>query len=405
MTAGSSDGTPRRLTSEQLALEAGTTLEAVSRLVDGGMLQRDADGRHDIGDVPRVRLATALAEGGVDLDDLLSLMRLGVFQLDWVARLWTVAEPTGRTFEAFATSLGDRGDHLPAVYAALGLAIPPPDTVMRRDEEVAIGEFIDFWTVVDDQPESKLRAARIAGEGIRRIQEATQDLFDELGGPPIFRLRRGMSPDEAIRPATRMSPMLAILLPWLQARHQEHEVFARIVIYVEDALAESGRTVRRDELPAIAFVDLTGYTELTVEAGDERAAQFATTLQALAESAARAHRGRIVKLLGDGVMLRYASVTEAVESVGMLMAAIVEAGLPPAHSGIAAGPMVVRDGDVYGHIVNLAARIAAHAGPGELLLPAAVAERLTATTPWTDAGEAHLKGLSEPVRLARVRLE
>ncbi len=104
-------------------------------------------------------------------------------------------------------------------------------------------------------------------------------------------------------------------------------------------------------------------------------------------------------------MLRYASVAEAVESVGALMAAIEAAGLPPAHAGIAAGPMVVRDGDVYGHTVNLAARIAAHAAPGELLLPVAVADRLAATTQWADAGEAALKGLAEPIRLVRVRLD
>lgn len=407
MTVGPShgDGAARRLTSEQLALEAGTSAEAVARLIDGGMLQRDADGLHAIEDVPRVRLATALAEGGIDFDDLLALIRSGEFGLDWVARLWAVAEPTGRTFEAFAAPLGGGADHLRSVYAAFGLAIPPPATMTRRDEELAIGAFIDFWTAIDDDPESQLRAARIAGEGIRRIQEATQDLFDELGGPPVFRLRRGLSADEAIEPATRLSPMLAVVLPWLQARHQEHEVFARIVAYVEDALAQSGRTIRREELPAIAFVDLTGYTELTVEAGDERAAQFATTLQTLAETAARRHRGRVVKLLGDGVMLRFASVAEAVESVRALMAAIESAGLPRAHAGIAAGPMVVRDGDVYGHTVNLAARIAAHAAPGELLLPMAVADRLAATTLWTDAGDAALKGLSEPVRLARVRLE
>jgi class 3 adenylate cyclase len=79
----------------------------------------------------------------------------------------------------------------------------------------------------------------------------------------------------------RLSPVVAQLLVWLQKRHQEHEVFGRIVSYVEDTLAEQGNAERRDEAQAIAFVDLSGYTELTVEAGDERAAQFATSLQAL----------------------------------------------------------------------------------------------------------------------------
>ena len=181
-------------------------------------------------------------------------------------------------------------------------------------------------------------------------------------GHPTRRPQRGRSPEEAARPSMRFSPVIVQLLAWLQKRHMESEVFGRIVAYVEGVLVEDGRVERR-EPPAIAFVDLTGYTALTVEAGDERAARFATTLQTLAESAAREYRGRVVKLLGDGVMLRYPSAPDAVRSVQGLMAAIVEAGLPAAHAGIAAGPLVLRDGDVYGHTVNLAARIAGHAGP------------------------------------------
>jgi adenylate cyclase len=140
----------------------------------------------------------------------------------------------------------------------------------------------------------------------------------------------------------RLSPVVAQLLVWLHKRHLESEVFGRIVSYVERTMVEEGIAKRPAEAQAIAFVDLSGYTELTVEAGDERAAFFATALQALAESAARAHRGRVVKLLGDGVMLRYSSITDAVRSVRGLMAAIGAAGLPPAHAVIAAGPLVVR---------------------------------------------------------------
>ncbi len=74
---------------------------------------------------------------------------------------------------------------------------------------------------------------------------------------------------------------------WLQGRHQEHEVFGRIVTYVEETLIQAGRGERRGQLPAIAFIDLTGYTEMTASAGDEHAAESATMLQVLAESAVR----------------------------------------------------------------------------------------------------------------------
>ncbi len=391
------------LSLDRLAREAGTTPDYVARLVDARAIEADGDGRFAIEDVPRVRLTLALAEGGIELDDLMSVIRSGALQLDWVARLWTVGEASGRTFDAFAASLGERAVHLPGIYAALGLAPPLPDTVMRRDEEQVITDFLELWSLVDDRPEVYLRAARIAGDGVRRIQGATQDLFDELGGPPGYQIAKGKSPSDAMRPALRLGPVIAELMVWLQARHQEHEVFGRIVTYVEETLVQEGRGERRGQQPAIAFIDLTGYTEMTDSVGDEHAARAATMLQNLAAAAVRSRRGRVVKLLGDGVMLQYSSVNDAIDSVRELMTSIVAASLPPAHAGIAAGSMVVRDGDVYGHTVNLAARIASHARAGELLVAAdALDQSAGESRGLVDAGSATLKGIAQPVRLLRV---
>ncbi len=390
------------LTSDRLASEAGTTPEYIARLVEAGAIVADVDGRFATEDVPGVRLMLALADGGIELDDLMSVIASGALRLDWVARLWTLGDPSGRTFDGFAETLGERAVHLPGIYAALGLAPPTPDTVMRQDEELVITHFLELWGLVDDRPDVYLRAARIAGDGVRRIQGATQDLFDELGGPPGDQIAKGKSPDDSMRPALRLSPVLAELMVWLQARHQENEVFGRIVTYVEKTLIQAGRGERRGQQPAIAFIDLTGYTEMTASAGDERAAQSATMLQTLAASAVRSRRGRVVKLLGDGVMLQYSSMIEAIDSVRELMASIAAAGLPPAHAGIAAGSMVVRDGDVYGHTVNLAARIASHAGAGELLVAAdGVDESTGESLGLVDAGSATLKGIADPVRLLR----
>ena len=280
-----------------------------------------------------------------------------------------------------------------------------PDTVMRQDEERIITDFLELWSLLDDRPEVYLRAARIVGDGVGRIQGATLDLFDELGGPPNSQLGQGRSPAEAIRPALRLSPVLAEMMVWLQARHQEHDIFGRVVTYVEETLIKAGRSERHGQQPAIAFIDLTGYTEMTASGGDEQAARSATLLQDLAASAVRSRRGRVVKLLGDGVMLQYLSMVDAIESVRELMATIAAAGLPPAHAGIAAGPLVARDGDVYGHTVNLAARIASHAGAGELLVAADGVDDPTVDRLELEGAEsATLKGIADPVRLLRVPL-
>jgi adenylate cyclase len=76
------------------------------------------------------------------------------------------------------------------------------------------------------------------------------------------------------------------------------------------------------------------------------------------------------------------------------------AGLPPAHVGVAAGPVVAQGGDYFGRTVNLAARIAAHAGAGQVLVSQSVAE--AASPPgvaFVEVGEAQLKGFARPVRV------
>ena len=172
---------------------------------------------------------------------------------------------------------------------------------------------------------------------------------------------------------------------------------------MEREVAAAGRAQPRpDDPPAIAFVDLTGYTELTMSGGDERAAEYATRLHLVASRVVGTHGGRVVKQLGDGVLLRFRTGEGAVAAVRELVTEITGAGLPQVHAGIAVGRFVVRDGDVYGSVVNLASRIAAHAQAGEVLLPLADATVLLAPGAWDDAGEAALKGIPEPIGLARL---
>lgn len=105
-----------------------------------------------------------------------------------------------------------------------------------------------------------------------------------------------------------------------------------------------------------------------MEHGDDVAAAAATKLAEVADAGARASGGRVVKLLGDGVLLRFDSAVAAIGAVLALVAEVPRAGLPAAHAGVAAGRVVVRDGDVFGRTVNLASRVAAHAGPGQVVV-------------------------------------
>lgn len=397
--------TSRLLTRSELAREADVPAEFVDELVAAGILYPDADRRFDATDVSRVRLARALHGGGITVDDIRWATDANQLPLGRVAEMFAPPSQSDHTFGEFIASLGDRGGDLPSIYSALGLAVPPLDLPVPADEERLIRRFIDLWAMVDDVPGLTLRAAHITGDGMRRITGATLDLFDAHGGSPPDRLRHGLSQDESMLPSVVLAALQPDLLVWLHDRHTEHEVFERIVGFMERAVATAGRAEPREaHPPAIAFVDLAGYTELTAIGGDERAADFATDLHVVASRVLSNHGGRVVKQLGDGVLCRFGSAIEAVAGVRELMTAIAESGLPEAHAAIAVGPFVVREGDVYGNTVNLASRIAAHAQPGELLIPVDDARAILEPTEWTDAGETIFKGFPDPIGLARLRV-
>ncbi len=154
----------------------------------------------------------------------------------------------------------------------------------------------------------------------------------------------------------------------------------------------------------MSFLDLVGYTRLTEERGDQAAAELAGTLAVLVDRSSREHGGVPVKWLGDGVMVHYQDPAGAVRSALHLVEELPQAGLPPAHVGVAAGPVVVQGGDYFGRTVNLAARIAARAGAGQVLVSDSVVESVSPTgVSFVERGRLRFKGIARPVRVLEAR--
>jgi len=152
----------------------------------------------------------------------------------------------------------------------------------------------------------------------------------------------------------------------------------------------------------MCFLDLAGYTRLTEERGDRAAAALATSLADLVEQVSLPHGGQPVKWLGDGVMFHFRQPGRAVVAALEMVERTPQAGLPPAHVGLHAGPVVFQDGDYFGRTVNLAARIAGHAGPGQVLVSdQVVAECGDGTVTFEPIGPVPLKGVADPVPLHR----
>ena len=154
----------------------------------------------------------------------------------------------------------------------------------------------------------------------------------------------------------------------------------------------------------MCFLDLVGYTRLTEERGDQAAAELAETLAVLVGRSSREHGGVPVKWLGDGVMVHFREPAGAVLAALGMVEELPAAGLPPAHVGVAAGPVVVQGGDYFGRTVNLAARIAAYASASRVLVSEPVVQRAPPQgVTFVELGLVQLEGIAHPVRLLEAR--
>ncbi len=398
----------RRLTLEALAAEAGATTSLLERLIGLGQIRADGDGLFDARDVAIISTVQALEGAGVGDDDLVWLVQGAGAGYEAVGRMFATPAPrAGPTYRELVAELGPLGSRLPGLYAALGLSEPEPDRPMREDEASILRRFVRVWDAVDPGGDADLRVARLSGETSRRMMEGWLDVWDDTARPELSTQGapgtggRPIDPaDPEQNPSISGAALVRELVAWLGERHLERTLNQRIIVATESALVRAGRLPARPALPtAIAFVDLTGYTTLTERLGDEAAAMTAARLATLADECARQHGGRVVKLLGDGVLLRFEDPATAVTAVGDLLGAIEAAGLPPGHAGIAAGRVVTRDGDIYGRTVNLAARIASHAGAGMLLVDEGVVGALEDGSGLDPIGGVSLAGIAEPVPL------
>jgi adenylate cyclase len=272
---------------------------------------------------------------------------------------------------------------------------------VRADDVPVLFDVLSVWAHAEDDELARL--AWVYGKNIRKV--VASDL--ELASSTIFaRLRsQGLPDDEMRRTAggmgSRVMELGKELMLWLRGRHLEHELLAATVQNTEDYLEELGFVPKRSPRPpAIAFLDLTGYTALTEERGDEAGVELADRLATIVHEAAQPHGGNPVKWLGDGVMFHFDDPSAAILTGIDLVMQIPATIDVRARVGINAGHVILRDGDYFGRTVNVASRIADYARPGEVLLSDEVKERWSGEGVRFHAiGPVALKGLRDELTL------
>jgi adenylate cyclase len=386
-----------------LASRTGVEPERIDELARLGILSRGSDGAFAAGDLASARLAFAFEASGIALGDLGEATRNGL--LPELSRL-VLGEPVGlrpRSHAQVAEDLGLDLDLMGRALEALGLPQIELDAPIRDDDAelleaaaAAIGAGLPEDTV--------LRTLRVFAEHLDRMAEHQRALFrsdvqDRMiaSGMP----RAGML--EASAEIRQQLVSLGFRTSFLIHRRMlERQQFENTAEQLELLFDELGLRRRADHAPeAIVFVDLSGFTRLTEELGDEEAAERSRDLANVVRTAAGRHRGRVIKLLGDGAMLHFASAADAVAGASAVIELAALSALPAARAGVTVGALIRRDGDYFGHTVNLASRICDAAAAGSVTATHEVAE-LTPELSWTPIGDGTFKGVPDPVPLVRL---
>jgi adenylate cyclase len=391
-----------RLKAEELAELAHTPTDHVQRLVELDLLAPGDDGLFAPVDVHVVRLMSAFAETGIELENVARGVREG--ELAFPPGL-SLPEPDPRTltFEELGAQIGCEAEMLRRLSSELGLP-PDADDRLRQEDAEILSLMISRLDLCEEDELSRL--ARLYGGTMQRLVSSGIQFFDRVVAQRVMAL--DIPNDEKDRRvyarAGEFTELVSKLVPWLQRRHREHVVLDYIVASTEEFMEERGLTPPHPrQPPAIAFLDLTGYTALAEERGDEAAAEVAADLASIVQETAQAHGGRPVKWLGDGVMFHFGDPGRAILSGLDLVEQTETAIAVPARMGINAGAVVAQEGDYFGRTVNIASRIADYAAPREVLVSDEAKQSATVSDVMFElVGDVPLKGVSRSVRLHRV---
>jgi class 3 adenylate cyclase len=391
---------------QEVARRAGVDPGYVDRLVELGILRPGENDALSQGDVLRARWVHSLEVAGVPLEGMAAAVRDGTLSFSYLdaSAFDQFAEVSDTTFGQLSDQTGIPMDLLKAVREAIGLAEPRPDDRVREDE-LSIVQLIDLLLTNGSRPVVIERWLRVCADSMRRVAETETHWWRTEVELPL--LEGGMSTAQMLEAqadfGSRIAPFMEQVILAVYHGQQEHAWSNSALEDAEGALERAGLLSRLHRPPAVCFLDLTGYTRLTEERGDEAAADLAGKLAALVRPYSQERGGRPVKWLGDGVMFYFEDPGQSVLAALDMVDGVATQALPPARVGIHAGPVIFQEGDYFGRTVNIAARIAEYARPGEVLVTQEVVE-VTAGAPvtFTEIGPVELKGVSDTLRLHTV---
>ena len=351
-------------------------------------------GRWTTAAAAQARVVARMRERGHSLDELRRAVREGRLAFGFVEDLIPGArdKPVSRAEAARQSGLEE--ELIERVMTLLGTPTALEGTLNEQDVD-AIKQLADVlgagFPLV-----ALLQLVRVYAQSIRKIAEAEVRLFHLHVHEPM--MRRGVPGLEIAEQmsglARRLLPLASPIMDYVHQRNLAHFIEQDVIGHME---GDGGAGLDLGRLRvAIAFADLAGYTRLTEEEGDEEAVGVVERFVAAVE-ATLPDDARVNKTIGDEVMIVGGDGGALTDWAVAFQARYEQRPRP--RIGVHVGACVYRDGDYYGREVNLAARVAARAGGGEVLVTRPVVEAAGGALAFRRIGEVRLKGFADPTEL------
>lgn len=363
-----------------------------------------------------------LAENGVDEADVEMAAQEGTLVLLAIERLVFRNEPKMSTEQMLGMTPLDP-ERTTELWRSLGFPDPPPHEPFFTDADMEIlGVLSDLVEAGATDPELLVQITRVAGQSMARFAAAQVDMLVERAGEltdeVAFQLaaQRGLLDDapSTWKPGadavTEQLPMIAI--PEIDDEHGFAPVDPEVRRRVADLLLDDPQSLssvmlvgavpqlleyvwRRhmqaaartrllhgsgdsDTMLAIGFADLVGFTSLSQQISTADLAEVLDRFERIAYDTVAQFGGRVIKMIGDEVMFSVDDPRRAVD-IGMELAATYrdDDELSDVRVGLSWGPVLAREGDCFGPVVNRASRVVNISFPGSVVVSEELYELLS----------------------------
>ncbi|MEJ5255618.1 MAG: adenylate/guanylate cyclase domain-containing protein [Acidimicrobiales bacterium] len=321
-------------------------------------------------DAQQVDLRAVLLDLGVPPAEVERAAADGTLELLALERIVSLEPPRFDLAEVAALS-GVTPEEIRAYWRALGFPDPRPGEKVFTESDVemlsAVVSFIAEGTL---DPDLTLQMARVIGSAMDRIATAQVDSLEirreareaHDGGSASL-------PPGTARNTIELLSLMPRVMELVWRRHVANAARRRMM----RAAAGDGSA----DIIVVGFADMVGFTAKTQQLEDHELAEVVGRFESVAYDVVASHGGRVVKMIGDEVMFLHDDVREGAE----LALALAERfrddpALSDVRVGLACGPVLERDGDVYGPVVNLANRIVSIAYPGSVVVSEEVYDAL-----------------------------